>query len=319
MSDQDAPVTLDQLRVFLAVVEEGSFSSAAKRLRRVQSAISYSIANLERLLEVELFDRAGRRPVLTEAGRALIGDARGVDSRVDRLHARARSIAIGVEPRVCFAVDALYPMPRLLAVLRHFAERYPGVDMKLRSESLGAVTHLVSEGRCHFGVSGPMPEFPRSLSSRPLTRVSLIPVCAPGHGLALAAAARGEDRCVECGDGSTGLRCKREDILEEVQVVVTDRSELTDGEDRVVLSDRTWRVADLMTKRALLVGGFGWGHLPTWLAEPAVEAGELVSLCIENQEAVDVGFFALTRVSAPPGPAGTWLLDALGDRAAAES
>ena len=66
---QEAPVTLDQLRVFLCVVDEGSFSKAAKRLRRVQSAVSYSIANLERLLAISLFDRSGRVPVLTEAGR----------------------------------------------------------------------------------------------------------------------------------------------------------------------------------------------------------------------------------------------------------
>lgn len=89
--DAEVPITLDQLRVFIAVVEEGSFTAAAKKLRRVQSAISYSVANLERLLEVPLFDRAGRLPVLTDAGRALLEDAREVDHRVEKLVDRAKS------------------------------------------------------------------------------------------------------------------------------------------------------------------------------------------------------------------------------------
>jgi DNA-binding transcriptional LysR family regulator len=56
------PVTFDQLAVFMAIVETGSFSGAARKLSRAQSAVSYAIANLERLLEIELFDRTGRKP-----------------------------------------------------------------------------------------------------------------------------------------------------------------------------------------------------------------------------------------------------------------
>lgn len=65
--------TLDQLKVFLAVVETGSFTAAAKRLRRAVSAISYAIATLEQQLGLELFDRQGSRtPALTEAGVAML-------------------------------------------------------------------------------------------------------------------------------------------------------------------------------------------------------------------------------------------------------
>ena len=62
--------SLDQLRVFLAVVDAGSFSAAARRLNRRQSVVSYTIANLERHLGgLLLFDRASRKPTLTEAGK----------------------------------------------------------------------------------------------------------------------------------------------------------------------------------------------------------------------------------------------------------
>ena len=63
--DETSPgeaLTIDQLRLFLAVVDEGSFSAAARALRRAQSAVSYGIANLEKQLDVQLFDRTSRTP-----------------------------------------------------------------------------------------------------------------------------------------------------------------------------------------------------------------------------------------------------------------
>src|ERR1700675_2977098 len=71
-------VTLDQLRTFIAAVDEGSFSAAGRRLRRAQSVVSQTLANLEAQLGVKLFDRSARYPRLTEEGRSLLADARGV-------------------------------------------------------------------------------------------------------------------------------------------------------------------------------------------------------------------------------------------------
>src|SRR5262249_28525448 len=69
--------TLDQLRVFLAVVDVGSFAGAARKLGRATSVVSYSIANLEAQLGVELFDReTTRKPQLTEAGSTDWSEAR---------------------------------------------------------------------------------------------------------------------------------------------------------------------------------------------------------------------------------------------------
>ncbi len=78
--------TLDQLRIFLAVEEEGSFGGAAKRMGRAISAISYGIAQMEAQLGVTLFAREGsRKPSLTDAGQGLLTEARAVTDRVDAL------------------------------------------------------------------------------------------------------------------------------------------------------------------------------------------------------------------------------------------
>ncbi len=293
MSDPDAPITLDQLRVFLTVVEEGSFSRAAKRLRRVQSAVSYSIANLERLLEVPLFDRTGRKPTLTDAGRALLPETRAAVDRIDQLTARARQLASGLEPTLSLAVDVLFPMPVLLEVLSELTERYGELDLSLRTEALGAVVELVAEGVCQIGVGVDLGEPPRGVVTEPLTEVEMVPVCAPGHALL--------DHAPPLGPAP---------LERAIQIVVSDRSRRTAGVDHGVDSARTWRVASLESKLALLVDGYGWGRLPDHLAAPEIAAGRLEALDLGRAHP-RVPLVTLHRLADPPGIAGRWLLDAL--------
>jgi DNA-binding transcriptional LysR family regulator len=85
--------TLDQLRLFVAIVDAGSFSAAARKLRRAQSAVSYGIGNLEKQLDVRLFERNARAPTLTPAGEALLVAARDVLRRVGELGVRAQGLA----------------------------------------------------------------------------------------------------------------------------------------------------------------------------------------------------------------------------------
>lgn len=292
----DAPITLDQLHVFLTVVEEGSFSKAAKRLRRVQSAVSYSIANLERLLGVELFDRTGRTPALTEAGLALVADARAVCDRMDQLHARARSIAEGLEARLSLAVDVLFPMPKLLDAVHELSERYPHVPLHLRTEALGAVASLVLDGTCQIGIGIDVLESTCDIVRRPLTTVEMVPVAAPSHPLARR---RG--------------RLRSDEVRDAVQIVVTDRSALTEGRDHGVHSARTWRVADLEAKRDFILAGFGWGKMPAHRVAADLEAGRLVRLVLPDLPASEyhVPLYAMHRAAEPPGPAGRWLLERL--------
>src|SRR5580698_6338033 len=101
----DRTPTLDQLHAFIAVAETGSFSRAAEALDRAQSVVSYTIANLEAQLGCALFERARRRPVLTEAGRAMLVDARRVELMMREMRARADGLTGGLEGEVSLAVD----------------------------------------------------------------------------------------------------------------------------------------------------------------------------------------------------------------------
>jgi DNA-binding transcriptional LysR family regulator len=287
--------SLDQLRTFLAVARDGSFSAAARSLNRTQSVVSYTIANLEEQLGgLTLFDRTGRRPVLTEAGTTLLAEARKVSLGVDGLRARAAGLLAGLEPELSVVVDVMLPTATLVAVLVAFRATFPTVTLRLSVEALGAVAKLVLDGTCAVGVSGPLARALTGLSQRQVAGVRMIPVAAPLHPL-------GTWR------GPIPLSALRD----HVQLVLTDRSDLTRGQDFNVLSPETWRLGDLGAKHALLLAGLGWGGLPEPMLEEDLAAGRLVALDIEGRGPEDYRIFAVHRTEAPPGPAGRWFVERL--------
>ncbi len=93
-----------------------------------------------------------------------------------------------------------------------------------------------------------------------------------------------------------------------MQLVLTDRSDLTQGQDFGVLSPETWRLADLGAKHALLRAGLGWGSMPEPSVREDIEAGRLVLLDIEALPEVTYNLFAIHRTDTPPGPAARWFL-----------
>ncbi len=287
--------TLDQFRVFLAIVETGSFSAAARKLNRQQSVISYTVATLEAQLGgLKLFDRRTHRPRLTEAGQAILADARRLALGVETLQARAKGMLSGLEPELAVAIDVMLPTSRLVAALAAFRAEFPTVTLRLYIEALGSVTKLVLERTCSIGLGGPMIEAFDALDQRPVGYVTMIAVAAPSHPLAN-----------EPGPLPLAV------VREHVQLVLTDRSALTRGRDFAVHSTQTWRLADLGAKHALLRQGLGWGNMPEGMVREDLAAGRLKRLDLSGRPDHRYGFTALRRTDEPPGPAGSWLLDVL--------
>lgn len=286
--------TLDQLLVLMAVAEAGSFSAAARTLNRTQSVVSYTIANLEAQLGLSLFDRGQRRPLLTAAGRAVLADARRVSAVVDELRARAAGLAGGLEAEVSLAVDVMFPTTRLVAALQAFAVRFPTVALRLQVEALGQVVQLVLDRSCGLGVAGWMAALYDTLDQVPIGAAVLVPVAAPGHRLAM------------LRRPLTSL-----DVSQETQLVLTDRSKLTEGQDFGVLSRHSWRLGDLGAKHALLRAGLGWGNMPEPMVRDDLAAGRLARLDIPNSAPGEFKLLLVHRQDARPGRAGSWLAQRL--------
>jgi DNA-binding transcriptional LysR family regulator len=150
-------VSLDHLRIFIAAADEGSFSAGGRRLRRAQSVVSQTLANLEGQLGVKLFDRSSRSPVLTSQGVALLAEARAVVSGTDVFKARAKGLSDGLEPELSVVVDVMFPFEQLTSAVAAFQTKFPATPLRLYVEALGAVLQPVMEGRCAVGVMGSLP------------------------------------------------------------------------------------------------------------------------------------------------------------------
>jgi DNA-binding transcriptional LysR family regulator len=285
--------TLDQLRVFLTVVEAKGFAAAARRLSRAPSVISYAITNLEAQLGLRLFERTPtKRPMLTEAGHLIYAEARAVAHTVDGLRARAAGILEGLEAEVSLAVDVLFPTMRLMETLSAFQAKFPTVLLRLNVEALGGVSELLVQRKASLGITGPLTLHLKELEFRNIGSVELLPVSAPSHPLA-----------------AVGL-VQQSSARDHVQLVLTDRSSLTEGQDFQVTAIRTWRIADLGTKHALLLAGLGWGNMPAPMVEKDIEAGRLVRLNVPQMGGM-YDFRVACRLDTPPGPAARWLIQRL--------
>lgn len=288
--------TLDQLMILKCVVESGGFGAAARRLNRSVSVVSYGIAQLEAQIGLELFNREGvRQPTLTPAGRAILTESKAVLEKIDSLKNTARGLLQGLEAELSVAVDVMFPMDVLGSALREFAQRYPTVALRLHVEALGAVNALVIDDKASLGVSGPLALDAGGLETKPIGQTLMVPVAAPDHPLA-------------------GLSVVSSDQAKEhIQLVLTDRSTYTQGRDFSVLSTRTWRIADLGSKHALLCQGVGWGNMPISHIEADLNSGSLVRLNLLEPTGGVYRFWGAWRRGDRPGPAASWLLDRLTD------
>jgi DNA-binding transcriptional LysR family regulator len=124
--------------------------------------------------------------------------------------------------------------------------------------------------------------------------VKLVPVAAPTHPLAQ----------MQAPIATQAAR-------DHIQLVLTDRSTLTQGRDFGVLSVRSWRLADLGAKHALLLAGTGWGNMPKPMVNEDLKRGRLVELKIEMAGEPVYPFHTVYRNDAPPGPAAGWLMERL--------
>jgi len=295
-------LTLDQLRTLVAIAQTGSFSAAGRRLGRVQSAVSHAVARLEDELGVQLFDRTTRRPTLTDAGKAVLSAAQEVLASVDDVTRIAASLREGNEAEVSLVFDAVFPTAALADFARLFADAFPEVALRLGTETLGAVSRAVEEGRYQLGVCGPAAPTSEALDVAHIGTLRMVPVVGAEHPLA-----------------TMRTPLSRRQLRRHTQVVLSERGVSQGVDDVGVLSDRTWRVVDLEAKRELLRRHLGWGNLPEPMASADIADGRLVALDIRawGPDEHLLGMRVVSRTAEPLGPAASWAMSLLPELCAA--
>jgi DNA-binding transcriptional LysR family regulator len=289
-------LTLDQLRILIAVAETGSFSGAARRLGRVQSAVSQSVQSLEATLGIPLFDRAGKMPSLTEEGRAILQDARQLLQGAATLRARAESMAGDLEPELTIAVEQLFPSAVLMPSLKALSGVFPHLPVTLFTEGLSASEQRLREGAVRTAIYWPPSMAVDDLEMEYLASIPLLPVVASDHQLAR-----------EPGPLTS-------DVLQRhIQLVWTDRAHSTTAVSGGIRSARVWRFADLGSRLEYLLAGFGWCSMPAHLVEDHIRAGRLrrLQLAEHGRGTFSFPLYVVRERGRALGRAARWLVEDL--------
>ena len=301
-------VTLDQLTVFVAVVDEGSISAAARALRRAQSAITYAVQGLELQTGSMLFDRSGYRASLTPAGAALLPRARRVIEAANVFRQQASGLARGVETRLSVVVDAFVPMPPLIRALAAFREAFPLVDVSITRQSLDATARVLRDGQASLGIliDTPLPDGTEGYTRVVCGTVQRVPVAAAHHPLA-----------------QIQGPIRMETLRDHMQILLSADPLATGTDDRGAHAVNRWRINDMDLRHRMILDGLGWGTMPGHLIADDLADGRLVVLPLDpadpaNRMLPELTYSAANPSSKPLGPAGRWLVARLVEEGSAE-
>ena len=275
----------EALTAFVEAVACGSFSAAARRLRKSQSTISTAISNLEADLGVALFDRATRHPTLTPQGEQVLSYVKAILAASDRLDELAISLSDETEARLTFVLsDTLHP-DVLEDLLQQFDRRFPHTEFECLIGEDEDVLDLLQKERAQVGLIEARDSYPTEIGSTrlPLQTAMAIYV-APAHPLA----AQGRVTWDE-------LHSWR-----ELRLSTFLASSLEPAKGQV------WSAPNYLLLLSMTVQGLGWCILPCALVEEFAGSGTLVALNSPGwPRAISVDL--LWNKKAPPGKAGSWL------------
>jgi DNA-binding transcriptional LysR family regulator len=251
----------DNIAIFLAVLDHGSFSAAARALGRVPSAVSMAIAQLEAELDLQLFERRSREVRPTESARALEPEARQMAGQLRRLKAHALSLHQGLEERLTLAIA-----PELLSAawsdpLARLAEEFPSLEVEVLTAPQADALRMLHDGTAQLALIYERLHVDERESFQELGSEMLVAVISPRHPLAL----------------ERNGRFRLEDLVDMRQIAIVSR-DVAAADHRVLVSRKVWRTDSHLATLRLVQAGLGWAYLPRRLAAPMLASGELLGI-----------------------------------------
>jgi DNA-binding transcriptional LysR family regulator len=292
-----AQISLEAIKVLDAIDRHGSFAAAAQALYRVPSAITYTVQRLEEEQNIKVFEKQGRRMVLTPVGRMLLQHGRQILLATESLAEMAQRMAHGWEAQLTIAINALFPIELIYPLVKRFQQVQPGIHVILRYETLAGTWDCLQDNRADMVIAAPgQPPEGRSYDLLPLplmTDNAFCYVAAPGHPICL-----------------LEQPVRREMLRRFTSVVIPDSSRRLPSLSYGLLeSQPRLFVPDTDAKLKAHLAGLGVGFLPRFRAAPYLASGELVEIAVDLMRTDHTHHVAWH--SSNQGRALHWFVDAL--------
>lgn len=269
------PITIEVLETLDAIDRRGSFAKASEELNKATSAVSYAVQKLEDQLDISLFQRQGRRSVLTPAGQLILQEGRKILSATSRLANSAKEVATGWEPKIRIAIESTLNSSVLFGVLADFLEQHENVEIDLIESVLSGGWEALDQDRVELiiGVPGPVPS-QKGFRTQVMAESELIPVIAASH----------KHAAIACDADALAV------VLPKLRRVITHDTARFDvpqsaglSSDKLNTPGLSFYVQNIDQKLAAILAGIGIGHLPRNRIEQYLENGKLKQLNIAGE------------------------------------
>ena len=288
-------MNIEHLKMLVLSADLGSFSACARRMGKVQSAVSHGISNLEADFNIELFDRSTRKPSLTEEGKRIYDRAKIVLAQLDDLESINRSIQNNEESRVIIAVDCYLLTEYIYGVFERFFGKYPNTQLELQSYPSQEIVGVINSGKASIGIMISDLVVDKNILSRYVGNVEFIPVC----------------------------HCKSE-LTQKTSVNVLDLSQYRQisirGQETAELiqnpsfTDKVFWCNNVISIISLLKENIGWAYMPKHIVKPMVDSNELAIISVSfDKKPWTMPVEVLMTKDIKAGPALNWLFNEFTD------
>jgi DNA-binding transcriptional LysR family regulator len=252
-------ITLEQWRALQAVVEEGGYAQAAEKLHKSQSTVTYAVQQIQKLLDVRVFEIRGRKAVLTEAGQVLYRRGRTLLDEAAQLERGAAEMAADWQPEIRIAVEHVFPTWLLLEALAEFALDRPDTRIEIFETVMSGTDELLAEGKVDIMIGGR----PSKGEAKALVPLRFVPVASPSHPL---------------------HQLKRplieRDLKHHRRIFIRDTG--TQRKAEVSGVERRWTVSNKATSIRALAMGLGYAWLPEDTIRGELNEGKLKVLPMKD-------------------------------------
>src|SRR6266851_2983565 len=248
-------ISLEQWRALVAVVDEGGYAAAAEGIHKSQSAVTYAVQQVEKLLGVKAFRLEGRKAVLTPAGRMLYSRARVLLNEASSLERAAQRNSAGWEAEITIAVEIVFPTWLLLKCLDRFGREAPQTRIEVIETVIGGAPEALLERKVDLALT---PRVPPGFSGESLMRLAMVPAAHPNHPLF-----------------RLGRRPTLKDLRKHRNLIVRDTSVKRDKRGGFLEAEQRWTVGHMATSLQAARMGFGFAWYPKEKIREEIAAKQL--------------------------------------------
>jgi len=278
-------ISLEQWRMFHAVVEFGGFNQASQHVYKSQSSIHNAVSKIEESLGVKLFLIEGRKTVLTEAGRMILRRSDYLLEEAKKVEDIGLTLSQGIESHLKIAVDEVFPRTLLYQALEQVSEKFPTVQIELLESILSGANEMLDKDDVEIAIS------PNSLGaglSEHLCEIKFGAVVTPDHPLS-----------------KIDRNLTLQDLKRFRQIVVRDSSTSNNKEkanDGWLKANQRWTVSHMQSSIDMVSKGLGFAWLPLNLIQDKLENNTLIPLPLDGNSERSVSLYLTFKDLDALGP-----------------